>query len=156
MQERLFLRKKYKFFYKFYLNNSSKVLFTWEFVLKGTYHKIELWDSRLSGKKKLAVDDEVIAENKNSVAVFNYSFQLDSHYFNLVQINDSKYDIKINDILFSDLKEAELSGNIKKPQKKEKDSYNYEDNDKSNKNKDSRNNNDISYNNNDEDKGLID
>ena len=32
----------------------------------------------LSGKKKLAVDDEVIVQKNNSIAVFNYSFQLDS------------------------------------------------------------------------------
>ena len=96
---------------------SSKVLFTWEFVLNGTAHKIELWDSKLSGKKKLAVNDEVIADYKDSIAVFNYSFDLDSHSFNLVQLSDGNYDIKIDGIFFSDLKQAELSDRLKKPQK---------------------------------------
>ena len=68
-------------------------------------------------KKKLAVDDEVIVDNKNSVAVFNYSFKLEPYYFNLVQINDSKFDIKINDCSFEDLKSAELSGELKKHKK---------------------------------------
>ena len=96
---------------------SSKVLFTWEFVLNGTAHKIELWDSKLSGKKKLAVNDEVIADYKDSIAVFNYSFDLDSHSFNLVQLSDGNYDIKIDGIFFNELKQAELSDRLKKPQK---------------------------------------
>ena len=77
-----------------------------------------MWDSKLSGKKKLAVDEEVIVENNNSIAVFNYSFQLDSYYFNLIQINDTKFDLKINDVLFSEIMEAEESGSLKKNKKK--------------------------------------
>lgn len=92
---------------------------TWEFQLKGNYHKIEFWDSRLSGKKKLAVDGKVIVENNNSIAVFNYSFQLDSYYFNLVQVSDTKYDIKINSFFFDELKKAEISGQLNRPKKED-------------------------------------
>ena len=88
-------------------------------MINGFNHKVEYWDSRLSGKKKLAVDDEVIVEHNESIAVFNYSFQLDSYYFNLVQINDSKYDLKINDNFFHDIMIAEQSGELKKNKKKE-------------------------------------
>ena len=65
------------------------------------------------------MDDEVIVEHNESIAVFNYSFQLDSYYFNLVQINDSKYDLKINDNFFHDIMIAEQSGELKKNKKKE-------------------------------------
>jgi hypothetical protein len=93
-------------------------LHTWNFKLKGTHHKIELWDSRLSGKKKLAHNDKVIVENNNSVAVFNYSFQLDGYYFNLVQTGSTEYDLKINGIFFKEIMVAEKSGDFK-PSKKE-------------------------------------
>ena len=78
----------------------------------------------------MAVDDEVIVENNNSIAVFNYSFKLDSYYFNLVQINDSKYDLKINDNFFHDIMEAENSGELKEKIKAEKKQSNYKELDK--------------------------
>ena len=78
----------------------------------------------------MAVDDEVIVENNNSIAVFNYSFRLDSYYFNLVQIDDSKYDLKINDIWFHDIMKAEKSGDLKKNIKTEKKQPIYKESDK--------------------------
>ncbi len=114
------------------------------------------------------MDDEVIVDNKNSVAVFNYSFKLEPYYFNLVQINDSKFDIKINDCSFEDLKSAELSGELKKHKKNDKrEEEDDDDEDNSHKKKGykynqenniNNNNYDISYsnNNNNEYNGLID
>ena len=86
----------------------------WEFELKSNYYKIEFWDSRISGKKKLSVNGNVIVENNNSVAIFNYSFQIDSYYFNLVQLTDEKYDIKINNNFFEDIIKYEKSGDLQK------------------------------------------
>ena len=60
------------------------------------------------------MNGDVIVENNNSVAVFNYSFQLDSYYFNLVQLSDVKYDIKINNNFFEDIIKFEISGDLKK------------------------------------------
>ena len=71
-----------------------------------------MWDSKLSGKKKLAVDDEVIVDYKTSCAIFNYSFKLDGYYFNVVQIADGKFDLKINSFFFKELKEAEEQGEL--------------------------------------------
>ena len=114
------------------------------------------------------MDDEVIVDNKNSVAVFNYSFKLEPYYFNLVQINDSKFDIKINDCSFEDLKSAELSGELKKHKKYVKREEDDDDDDEDNSHKKkgykynqenniNNNNYDISYNNNNNEyKGLID
>ena len=87
---------------------------------------MQLWDSKLSGKKKLVVDEEVIVENNNSIAVFNYSFQLDSYYFNLIQLNDNQFDLKINDILFSEIMEAEENGDLKKIRKEKEIEEEYE------------------------------
>ena len=113
---------------------------------------MQLWDSKISGKKKLAVDEEVIVENNNSIAIFNYSFQLDSYYFNLVQINDNKFDLKINDIFFNEIMEAEESGDLHKIRKEEKEEKEYEDTDElKDEIKDKYNNN-----NNNNDNDLID
>ena len=71
-----------------------------------------MWDSKLSGKKKLAVDEEVIVDYKTSCAIFNYSFKLDGYYFNVVQIADGKFDLKINSFFFKELKEAEEQGEL--------------------------------------------
>ena len=126
-----------------------------------------LWDSRLSGKKKLQVDDDVIVENNNSVAIFNYSFQLDSYYFNLVQLSDSEYDLKINDIFFKEIMKAEKSGELKKIKKnineeKEKDDEEEETDELNNQPKKIYNYNNYKKNDNDNDndddkgKDLID
>ena len=121
--------------------------------MKGKEHKVKLYDSRLSGKKKLEVDNEVIVENNNSIAIFNYSFQLDSYYFNLVQLNDSEFDLKINSFFFKDIMECEESGKLKKhPVKK-----NVENDDEIAKINYGNENNNITYDNNNEDsKNLID
>ncbi len=44
------------------------------------------------------------------MAVFNYSFKLDDHFFNVVQIDGGKFDLKINSFFFKDLIEAEEQG----------------------------------------------
>ena len=60
----------------------------------------------------MAVDDEVIVDYKTSCAIFNYSFKLDGYYFNVVQIADGKFDLKINSFFFKELKEAEEQGEL--------------------------------------------
>ena len=122
--EKLFHRKKNKFDNHKHNKNkySSKVLHTWEFDLKNIHHKVEFWDSKMSGKKKVAVDDEVIVESNPNCAIFNYSFKLDSYYINLIQLTDDKYDLKINNNLYSDIMEYELSGRLKKD-KEEKEKH---------------------------------
>ena len=112
---------------------------------------MKLWDSKLSGKKKLAVDEDVIVDNKNSVAVFNYSFQLDSYYFNLVQLSDTQFDLKINDIFFSEIMECEQSGELKKKVKKQEKEKDYEETDDLDESKNKKN-----YTDNDDDDDLID
>ena len=77
------------------------------------HHKVEFWDSKLSGKKKIAIDNEVLTESNENCAIFNYSFKIDSYYFNLVQLTDVNYDLKINNQFFSDILEYELSGRLK-------------------------------------------
>ncbi len=114
--------------------HSSKILHTWEFYLKGKYNKIEFWDSRLSGKKKIAVNCNVIVENNKSVAIFNYSFRIDDYFFNLIQLTDNDYELRINNNLFQDI--------IKYQQSKNTQRNEIEEDDKNNENADNVFNND--------------
>ena len=130
-----------------------------------------MWDSKLSGKKKLAVDEEVIVDYKTSCAIFNYSFKLDGYYFNVVQIQDGKFELKINSFTFTELKEAEEQGLLNKNDNKaeEENLDEYDDDNDNNINNNYKYNNEkkkYGYNdegneddhdeNNDAGKGLID
>ena len=98
----------------------------------------------MSGKKKLAVDEEVIVDYKTSCAIFNYSFKLDGYYFNIVQIADGKFELKINSFTFTELKEAEEQGLLNKNENKAEEE-NLDENGDDNNN--INNNNNYNYNN---------
>ena len=78
----------------------------------------------MSGKKKLAVNDEIIAEKNESCAIFNYSFKLNGYFINLVQISDSNFDLKINNFFFKDLMAYETSGELKEAREKREKNIN--------------------------------
>ena len=78
----------------------------------------------MSGKKKLAVNDKVIVEKKESCAIFNYSFKLNGYFINLVQLSDSVFDLKINDFFFKDLMAYEESGELREARKKREKNIN--------------------------------
>jgi hypothetical protein len=88
---------------------SSKKYFLWEFVLNGKYHKIELFHSKVSGKKKLALDAQTIQEHKGYSNDFTYSFKVDKNYFNVVQIASDKYEMRIDNRTFETLMQEERS-----------------------------------------------
>ena len=74
------------------------------------------------------MNGNVIVENSNSIAAFNYSFKIDSYYFNLVQLTDEKYDIKINNNFFEDIIKYEKSGDLQKSKlerEKEKNTHDF-------------------------------
>ena len=57
-----------------------------------------MWDSKKSGKKKIALDNNVILEEKKTKekTLFNYTFQLDSYTLKLIEKDDSKFELEIN------------------------------------------------------------
>ena len=75
---------------------SSKILHIWEFNLNGKYHKIQFYDSRLSYKRKIILDDSVLLYEKDSSDFFLYKFYLAGYKFELSQIGSDKYDIVID------------------------------------------------------------
>ena len=76
--------------------SSSKILHIWEFILNKKPHKILFYDSRLSYKKKLVLDDSVLYYEKFSEDFFSYKFSLGGCEFQIFQTNINSYDININ------------------------------------------------------------
>jgi hypothetical protein len=80
---------------------STKLYYLWEFYLSEKPHKVELFHSIVSGKKKLCLDAQVLTEDKSYSANFNYSFKLENHYFNVIQMDSDSFDMRIDNKLFS-------------------------------------------------------
>ena len=82
---------------------STKLYYLWEFFLADKPHKVELFHSIVSGKKKLCLDAQVLTEHKSYSADFNYSFKLEKNYFNVTQIDSDTFNLKIDNKLFATL-----------------------------------------------------
>jgi hypothetical protein len=81
--------------------------------LEGITHKIEFWDSKLSGKKKLAFDSKVLSETKDGDN-YSYSFKISGYIIRITQKTEDKFELKINDKNFMDLLKDERSGKLQK------------------------------------------
>jgi hypothetical protein len=84
---------------------STKKHFIWEFLLDGKPHKLELYDSRLSGKKKLIKDGQVWKEVQEDVA-FSKSFEIGKHSCTIIQHGD-KYELRVDNQSFGHLMDLE-------------------------------------------------
>lgn len=98
---------------------STKKYYLWEFVLNGKFHKVEMFHSKLSSKKKVCLDAQVLVEDKSYSASFQYSFRIDKNYFNVIQLNMDKFDLRIDNRPFENLMSDERAGRLKPQKKKE-------------------------------------
>jgi hypothetical protein len=87
-------------------------------VINGFNHKVEYWDSRLSGKKKLAVDGKVLILTKE-MDNFYQNFKIGEYYCIVLQDEDQKPCLKINNRDFNDIMKDERTGKLEK----ERDKY---------------------------------
>jgi hypothetical protein len=67
----------------------------------------------MSGKKKLCVDAQMITEDKSFKNDFTYSFKIEKNYFNVVQLNNDKFDMRIDNRSFDILVQEERSGKLR-------------------------------------------
>jgi hypothetical protein len=79
-----------------------------------------MFHSKLSRKKKLCLDAQVLTEAQSIKADFTYSFKIDKHYFNMVQ-NDNGFELRIDNKSFTTLMYEEKSGKHKEKEHKEKE-----------------------------------
>ena len=80
--------------------------------MEGKPHKIEFWDSRISGKKKLCLDDNQIMFTKDK-DFFYSQFKIGEYTFNLNHY-DTSTELLINSKKFKDLMKEERSGILDK------------------------------------------
>ena len=80
--------------------------------MEGRPHKIEFWDSRISGKKKLCLDDNQIGFSKEK-DFFYFQFKIGEYTFNLNHY-DTNTELLINNKKFKDLMKEERSGILDK------------------------------------------
>lgn len=86
---------------------SSKIYYVWEFVTNKRVCKVELFHSKVSGKKKLVLDGKVIMEDESFSADFSYSFKVEKLRCKLVQHSSKKFELTINSKLYNSLMEDE-------------------------------------------------
>ncbi len=89
---------------------SSKRLFIWEFELDGSSHRIELYDSRWSGKKKIIrngrIECEVVEPNS-----FFRSFDIGGHNCTVIQYGE-KFELRFDNQSFGHLLNIERNKNF--------------------------------------------
>lgn len=94
--------------------SSSKKYYLWEFKLNNRHHKVEMYHSRVSMKKKLCIDEKIICEKESYKNTFEYTFILSNHRFQVIQLKSDKFDLRIDGISFGMLMVEEKNGNLKK------------------------------------------
>ena len=87
----------------------------------GQYHKLEFWDSKLSGKRKLALDSKILVYNKfDDDYYFAYTFCIGYTTINIVQIEEDTFDVLFDGYRFRDLLAQEKANKKYQQQKKER------------------------------------
>jgi hypothetical protein len=66
-----------------------------------------MFHSKLSGKKKLVLDSNILTEAKSYSNDFVYSFKIEKNYFNVVQIASDKFEMRIDNRSFGAIQTEE-------------------------------------------------
>ena len=91
----------------------SKQYHQWEFSLNGEYHKVELFHSFVSGRKKLVVDGDYILKDDSYFKNFKFEFEIDGKIVELKQTKINEYDLIICGKSFKEMKKEEIDGVFK-------------------------------------------
>ena len=87
---------------------STKVYHRWDFIFNGFPHILEFWDSKLSGKKKVALDSRIIYFREiNDDVLFHLDFTIGYNAFHISQYGEDHYDLLIDGNRFSNLMSQE-------------------------------------------------
>jgi len=84
---------------------SSKMRYMWEFRLNSVYHKLELFDSVLSARRKLLLNDTLVYDIMLEEA-FSYQFDILKCHCQLIQMG-SQYELRIENQVFAHLLEIQ-------------------------------------------------
>ena len=73
--------------------------------MKGNHHKIEAFQSKISGKKRILLDGKLLTKKTELLAMFHYSFySIHNTYFQIKQeYKTDNFELIIDNVKFSDL-----------------------------------------------------
>ena len=118
---------------------STKQYHQWEFSLNGTYHKIELFHSFITGRKKLVVDGDYVLKGDSYFSDFKFEFEIDNIIAEIKQKKLNEYELYICGKSFDIMKQEEAQGinkeEVEKKIKELKKRNEYNKPNKNNKNK---------------------
>ena len=84
--------------------SSTKVYHRWEFNLYAQKNILEFWDSKLSGKKKVALNGRIIYFNQfDEDIIFGMKFTLGYNNLEIKQYGEDRYYLFINGYRFQDI-----------------------------------------------------
>ncbi len=95
----------------------SKVYHCWEFCINNSYHKLELFHSKISNKVKLLIDNKLLAEDETDE--FKFGFRFKELHFLINQTKSYKFVLTINDRSFDALKFETQNKNQRRSQSRE-------------------------------------
>jgi hypothetical protein len=93
--------------------SSSKTQIIWDFILDGQKRKIEIQHSRLTGKRIIFLDGNEILKTHKFTYDFSFTFFIEKHHINVIQVSPESYDLKLDNLLFSHLMNEEKLGKFK-------------------------------------------
>lgn len=102
---------------------STKKYYVWEFFLNAKCYKVELFHSKISGKKKLVLNSKLLNLAKKYSNDFTYSFKIDKHYFNVDQMGSDNFELRIDNKSFTKIQTEnflKLKAEIKESAEKKK------------------------------------
>lgn len=81
---------------------ASKSQFRWKLSLEGNITVIEVFNSKLSGKRRVYRDGILICDKQLLEGSFSYTFNVQDHTFVVMQ-HGEHYELKIDNISYSHL-----------------------------------------------------
>ena len=84
--------------------------------MDGKQRKIEFWDSKISGKKRLTADSKELLNDKIKSDDFSYSFKIERHFFTILKVKD-EFELKVDNLPFIEIMNDERCGKLEKMRK---------------------------------------
>ena len=105
----------------------------WDFILNGYSYVVEFWDSKLSGKKKIAVNSKIIYfDEQHADILFYVNFKIGYNVLTIRQYAEDRFDLFVDGNRFNELmiqeryeKKASMRQKEKEKQKKKKTEEEY-------------------------------
>ena len=82
-------------------------------MLNGRYNRVQFWDSKYSGIKRLAVNSKFLVIDESGGSRFRCKFLIGQNVFHLIQRDEDNFDLLVDKKEFSVLMALEKSGKLK-------------------------------------------